>query len=81
MIDDFEALKRRVDDATRRRDMAAGELAAAEARLLAEFGCKDIAAAKRLLAKLETEERGLAVEYADARAAFDVKFGAALNGT
>lgn len=78
MLDDFEALKRRVADATRKRDMAAGELAAAEARLRDEFGCRDLTAAKRLLAKLENDERALARDYADARAAFDAKFADAL---
>lgn len=78
-LDDFEQLKRRVADATRKRDMAAGELTAAETRLRDEFGCPDVLHAKKLLATLEAQERQQAAEYAEARVNFDELYGYALT--
>jgi len=79
-IDDFQQLQRRVAAVKTRRDQAAGAAKQIEARLLAEFGVADAAAARVKLKKLEGREREMAAEYTEAKAAFEKKYGHLLEG-
>lgn len=79
ILDDFQELQRKVADAARRRDRAAGERAAALRRLQEEFGCADEASARKLLSKLERDERKLAQDYAALKSAFEKDYAQALN--
>lgn len=79
-IDDFQALKRRVDGLRQRAAQAAGAAQAATARLAEEFGAATLDAAKAKLAKLERRERAMSEEYAEAKAAFEAQYRDLLGG-
>ena len=66
----FRQLKRQADDARTTRDRAVGQLSAAMARLKEEFGCDTVAAAKKLLGKLEEETAAAETAYDEAVAEF-----------
>ena len=71
MFDDFESLKRRVEELTRKRDRASGELKAAISTLKKEFGCSSIEEAKEMLTEMEKRERQLAKKYTKAKQEFE----------
>ena len=74
MFDNFEALKREVEDVTRKRDKAAGALEQVLKRLKKDFGCRTLKEAKAKLVALEEQERKAAKDYTAKKEEFEKKW-------
>ena len=76
MIDEqkYKEIKQRVEKATRERDVATGQLAAITEQLQREFDCKDVAAAKKLLVRLNTEAEEAEEAFEEAVKTFEEKW-------
>lgn len=70
-IDDFEALKRKVERLKREDAEAAGAEKQLAARAREEFGCESLEEIERLLASLQDEEPAAAEEVTAKREAFE----------
>lgn len=79
-LDDFEHLKRQVDDLTRQRDQAEGALSQILLRLKREFGVNNLKQAKAKLAKLKQERAKAEEDYFRKKAKFVRKWGKKLKG-
>lgn len=73
-LDDFEAVKRKVESLRRKRDESIGALKQLKQRLQKEFNCDSIADAKALLVRLTKEEVELAAQWSKQLAAFKKKW-------
>lgn len=81
MMDDYEKLKREVEEARRSQARAEGALAEVMNRIKKEFGCENLTKAEMLLAKLKKKELSAAELYERAKKEFEKKWRAALEGT
>jgi predicted nucleic acid-binding Zn-ribbon protein len=79
-LDDYQALKRSVEELTRRRDEAKGALAQVMKDIRKDFGCKTLKEAKTLLRKLQEKEQKLYKKYTRAKAEFEEKWKEVLSG-
>lgn len=75
----YNQLKSQVEQLQSEADRAAGALEQLMGRLEAEFGCKTLKAAERLLAKLEGETEAAEVAYNKALKEFEKKWGSYLE--
>ncbi len=80
MIDDFEALKRRVAEVTAKKDRAAGALEQTLKRIRSKYGCKTLEAAEALLIQKENKRQKTAEEYVDKKQAFEKEWKEKLDG-
>jgi predicted Zn-dependent protease len=78
-FDDFEAIKRRVEEIGRRRDEIKGELKQVKKRLRDDYNCESVADARTMLDKLGKKERTLSGQYGDALTKFKEEFADILN--
>jgi len=76
---EFKELRRQAEEAKTTRDRAAGQLEAAMARLLDEFGCKTLEEAETLLTKLEAEAATAEADYETEVAKFKETWGGHLT--
>lgn len=74
MLDDYQALKRKVENLRREAHQAEGALKEIATRLKKEFGCDSIEEAKALLDKLLKKEIALARRVTKAKRAFEKKW-------
>lgn len=78
-LDDFEAVKRKVESLRRKRDESIGALKQLKLRLKREFNCDTIAEAKELLDQLTQQEVELASRWSKQLAAFKKKWKSMLE--
>jgi len=62
-LNEYNRLKKAVDDKQREANKAAGALEQTVAQIKSEFGCASFADAKRKLAELEEQEKQAESEY------------------
>ena len=79
VLDDYPAVKRKVEKLQREADEAAGELKALRARMRKEFGVDTLKAAKELLRKLTAEEARLGADWNKALADFKSQYKGLLD--
>lgn len=79
MLDDFEALKRRVAEVTSRRDKAAGALEQTLKKIKEKYGCKTLEAAEALLVEKEKTRQEAAEKYAAKKQKFEKAWKAKLE--
>lgn len=72
--DKHHELKMKVEHARREADKAEGSLEELMRQLQKEFGCKSIKEAKKLLARLEKEEKEKEDEFNEALEEFEEQF-------
>lgn len=80
MLDDFEALKRRVDELKERKARAEGAYHEHLKRLKKDYGAKTLAEAEKLLKEFKAKEQAAAGAYLKARKEFDRKWKDVLEG-
>lgn len=74
-VDEYQELRARADELQSTISRAEGALEQQMQQLADEFDCDSLAAAKKLLRRLEREEQKSESEYEEARAAFVEEFG------
>lgn len=79
MLDDYPALKRKVDRLKDQSQQAKGAIAQALARLKQEYGVESVEEAKELIAKLRRKELLLAKKYTKAKTRFEKKWAKQLK--
>lgn len=77
-LNKFERLRKRIKEVQREADKAAGALAEVKKRL-AEYGCKTVVEAKKLLKKKRAESVKLHDEFDSELEAFEKEFGDVLK--
>lgn len=70
-LDDFNRLKKQVENAQKEAERAKGAAAQLLADMKKEFGVKSLPEAKALLEKLEQQEARQSQEYAELKEQFD----------
>lgn len=70
-LDNFHALKKKVETAQKEAERAKGAVAQLLSDLKKEFGVKSLSEAKALLEKLEQQEARQAQEYTELKEQFD----------
>lgn len=78
-LDNYQRLKRRVEELTAEAAEAKGAVKEVERRLKEEYGCDDLPSAKALLAKLQKKRDRLADEYHEAKRVFEEKWNERLG--
>lgn len=73
-IEQYQEIKRKVDQLQRTVDRSAGAIEQITSRLEKEFGCKDIESARKLLKKLEKESSNLQANYEQEQETFQTKW-------
>lgn len=79
-LDDYQALKRKVDKLTAAASRAEGELAGVMRRIEEAHGVTTVEGAESVLAALKAKERKADKKYQTARAEFEAEHKEALDG-
>lgn len=79
MLDDFESLKREVEEAQRKKDQAEGALAQLMKSVKKEFGCNSLQELQDLLDELKEQERQIARKVESKTEEFRKRFHESLN--
>lgn len=74
MLDDFEQLKRKVEELKARKARAEGAYQEHLKRLKKDYGVKSLADAEKLLEEYKDKEQELAGKYLKAKRAFEQKY-------
>ena len=77
---EYERMKRQLDDLSRQRDKAAGALEQLKSQLAEEFGCKTTKEGKLLAKQLLDEKVALQETIDKLQAGFQTKYGHLLEG-
>lgn len=77
---EYERMKRQLDDLTRQRDKSAGALEQLKSQLAEEFGCKTTKEGKLLAEQLREEKIALQETIDKLQAEFQTKHGSLLEG-
>lgn len=74
MLDDFEQLKRRVEELRERKARAEGAYQEHLKRLKKDYGVKTLREAEQLLERKKDEEQAAAAKYLKAKKAFEAEY-------
>lgn len=78
-LDDFQALKRKVEDLQRKRDTADGAYTQLMKRLKEEFDCEKVKQAERMLERIKEESMEALKKYNELKEAFEKEFAQLLG--
>lgn len=81
LMDDYQSLLRKIESIKREIQEKQGASKQTKKRILDEFGCKTVKAAKKKLARLLKQEHKLSDEYIKAKKGFESKWAKQLKST